>query len=364
MKKTKKILIIIQRSNGDVLLSHSLIDSLYIYYQSPQIDILVNDDTLAVAKLLPNINRIHKFSYQKKKDNRWSQEKKIIKNIYRKYDLSINLTSSDRSVFYALIAAKKSISAIEKMKSKSWWKKIFLYNYYYFDSNKHILLNNLDSLNLLKIKHNNIQKSPPINEKILLKVKSKLAENKINNFIIFHPSAQYSYKIYPQKFRDQLLTYLNKLGVAILITGGNSEIDIEIKKSLPTLPNVFDLIDETSLEEYFALSILSIAYIGMDTLNMHIAAGQDKPIFAIFGPTKLSMWSPWSNQLQIATNEDKPFQSYGDIKIFQAKLPCVACGNAGCDNKQGKSICLENIKPYDIFVEIENWYLNQWLLLK
>ena len=91
MKNIKKILIIIQRSNGDVLLSYSLIDSLFINYQSPQIDLLVNDDTLAVAKLLPNINHIHKFSYQKKKENRWDQEKKIIKNIFRKYDLSINL---------------------------------------------------------------------------------------------------------------------------------------------------------------------------------------------------------------------------------------------------------------------------------
>ena len=191
-----------------------------------------------------------------------------------------------------------------------------------------------------------------------------LAEIQINDFIIFHPSAQYSYKIYPQKFRDELLAYLSNLGVAILITGGNSKIDIEIKKSLPYLPNVFDLIGETSIEEYVALSSLSSAYIGMDTLNMHIAAGQNKPIFAIFGPTKLTMWAPWSNKLQKATNEDSPLQSYGNITIFQAKLPCVACGNAGCDDKHGKSICLENIKPKDIFIEIDNWYLNHRPLLK
>ena len=68
MKKIKKILIIVQRSNGDVLLSLSLINTLYKYYQHPQIDLLVNDDTLAIAKLLPNINFIHQFSYQKKHD--------------------------------------------------------------------------------------------------------------------------------------------------------------------------------------------------------------------------------------------------------------------------------------------------------
>ena len=59
---------------------------------------------------------------------------KIIKSIFRNYDLSINLTASDRSVLYAVLASKKSISAIEKKNNKSWWKKIFLYKYYYFDS--------------------------------------------------------------------------------------------------------------------------------------------------------------------------------------------------------------------------------------
>jgi hypothetical protein len=36
-------------------------------------------------------------------------------------------------------------------------------------------------------------------------------------------------------------------------------------------------------------------------------------------------------------------------------MPCVACGNAGCDN-QGKSDCLYNISPGLIFKEIDDWY--------
>ena len=153
MKNTKKILIIIQRSNGDVFLSQTLISALYEYYKSPQIDLLVNDDTLPVARLLPNINFIHTFSYRKKQSNRLKQERSLISSIYKKYDLSINLTSSDRSVVYAFLAGKKSISAIEIDSNKSWWKKSILTYYYYFDNSKHILLNNLEPLNLLNIQH-------------------------------------------------------------------------------------------------------------------------------------------------------------------------------------------------------------------
>jgi heptosyltransferase-3 len=355
----KTILVIIQRSNGDVFLSSSLIRAIYENYNSPQIDLLINDDTLSVAKLIPFINNIITFSYKKKNTNKWSQERKLLFRIFKKYDLSINLTASDRSVFYSLISGKKTISAIELESRKSWWKKIFLTYYYYFDTSQHILQNNLQSLNLLKINYQNIHHELKIRKEVALNVNNKLASLEVNEFIIFHPSTQYNYKIYPQVLRDKLLYHLSKLGVSIIVTGGNSQIDLDIKNKLPNLPNIVDLISDTSIEEFFALSKLSLGFIGMDTLNMHIAASQNKRIFAIFGPTNLRMWSPWSNQLRLSATEDSPIQSYGNVTIFQANMPCVACGKAGCNNDHGNSDCLDNIDPIIIYKEVENWLKNK-----
>ena len=76
------ILVIIQRSNGDVFLSSSLIVQLQQHLNPDAIDLLVNDDTLAIAKTLPNIRQIYTFSYQKKKQQRWRQEKQIVKKQY------------------------------------------------------------------------------------------------------------------------------------------------------------------------------------------------------------------------------------------------------------------------------------------
>ena len=357
MKKPKKILIIIQRSNGDVFLSLTLINALYNNLNSPQIDLLVNDDTLAVARLLPNINFIHTFSYKKKHEGRWVQEKNLVKSIFRQYELSINLTASDRSVIYALLASKNSISSVEKENKKSWWKKILLTNHYYFDATQHILLNNLESLKFLNIEQAAIQNSPNISEEVMDTVRKKLSILGISDFIIFHPSTQYRYKIYPQLLRNELLSNLSNLNTSILITGSRNQIDTEIKKELPSLPNIIDFIGETTLEEYFALCKLSLAYIGMDTLNMHIAAAQDKRIFSIFGPTNLAMWSPWSNILQKSGKIDMPVQTYGNVTIFQADMPCVACGKAGCKDS-GKSECLDKIEPKVIFDEVEKWYQN------
>ena len=358
MENTNQILIVIQRSNGDVFFSSSLIKSLYERYNSPKIDLLINDDTYSIANLIPYINKIYTFSYQEKKNNRWRQEKKIFTQIYKKYDLSISLTASDRSVLYASIAGKKKISAVELNNKKSWWKKILLTNYYYFDSFKHILVNNLESLKILKIDYESVNYPIKVSKKVISNVQISLKKKGIGDFIIFHPSAQYSYKVYPKFLRNKLLRSLDKLGVPIVITGGAGNIDLNIKKELPDLRNLYDFVGKTTLEEYFALSQLSLSYIGMDTLNMHIAASQNKPIFAIFGPTNIKMWSPWANNLKTGASINKPIQNYDNITIFQASLPCVACGNAGCDNNKGRSECLYVINPLTIFNEVSQWYEN------
>ena len=97
----------------------------------------------------------------------------------------------------------------------------------------------------------------------------------------------------------------------------------------------------------------------MDTLNMHIAAAEDKPIFAIFGPTNLKMWSPWSNELKLSATFDMPVQKYSNITIFQADIPCVACGYSGCNNNGVKSDCLDKISPKVIFNELQEWLISQ-----
>ena len=91
---------------------------------------------------------------------------------------------------------------------------------------------------------------------------------------------------------------------------------------------------------------------------MHIAASQNKRVFAIFGPTILDTWSPWSNELQTNTNTNSPKQTYGNITIFQANMPCVACGLAGCDDKHGQSECLDKIDPNLIFEEVKTWLIK------
>lgn len=342
-----KILIIMQRYNGDVFLTLPLIRALQKKYPDARIDMLVNDDTLGTAKTLPKINQFITFSYAQKKAGlraRIAQEFNIIRQVWRAYDLSINLTESDRSVLFAIAASKKSISAVEPQLGKSWWKKQLLKHHYFLDNNLHIVENNCKPLQFLDLPSGApIQVQPEVATSALEKMQEKLHAQGIGDFWVLHAGAQHDYKIYPEHLRSELIHRLTEQGLTLVATGGNTPTDARISAELPSLPNCHNWIGQTNLSELVALVSLSQGYIGMDTLVMHIAAGLNKPVFAIFGPTLTSVWSPWKN-----ASEQK-------IRIFQADMPCVPCGKAGCDNKHGKSECLDHISPELIAHDIKQF---------
>lgn len=353
----RSILVIIQRSNGDVFLSSALIEALKTAYLEAKIDILVNKDTEAIAKSLPHIESIYTYDYTWKKEGlfkRVSNELNLIRKLFGRYDLAINLTASDRSVLYARLFGKTAISCIEPESKKSWWKKMLLSKHFIYDPSRHIVEHTIMPAKLLGIE-------PP--QKVVRTAVSKKGEKELKSlpldtskpFIIFHPSAQYDYKIYPKHLRDELLKLLSTLDIPIAVTGGKSKIDLQISKSLPDLPNLINLIGKTTLEGYIALCAASKGYIGMDTLNMHIAAALNKPIFAIFGPTLPQVWSPWCNTLQRGADRSAPLQHYGNVTLFQADMECVACGKAGCDDRHGRSDCLYAIEPQRVFNEVDRW---------
>lgn len=353
----KRILIIIQRSNGDVFLSTPLNEELQRNYPGAKIDYLVNASTVAIAKTLPNIHRIHIYDYQWKKEGkakRLAEEFALIRSLWKKYDLSINLTASDRGVLYAILSARRSISAVEAKLSKSWWKRLLLSHAFVINPSDHILKHNMNPLAYLTGIPEHIKLRAHYAPEAIHEL-ADLPFNLAEPFVIFHPGAQYDYKIYPALLRNRLLKLLDSLNLTIVITGANTPIDRQIASELPDLPNVYNLIGQTSLNGYIALCSHASAYIGMDTLNMHIAAGLDKPIFAIFGPTLPQIWSPWSNEMQCHATRSAPVQRYGGITLFQAAMPCVPCGKAGCDDRHGPSECLTHITPETIFQEVQRW---------
>jgi heptosyltransferase-3 len=360
-QKRDRILIIVRQANGDVLLSSPLINALKEAYPASKIDLLVNESTFSMAEALPNISEIYSYCYSWRKKGffyRCWKEFELFKKLWGKYDIAVSLTASDRSIFLAIIAGKCSVGMIDREFKKSWWKKKYLDHGYDFDPSVSIIMNNRKPLECLGIQSQKMELKSKVNASLREAMQRKLASLGIKKFVIFHPSARVSYKIYPTSLRNNLLKLLNQENVCVVVTGGASDLDFQIAQELPDLPYIHNFIAQChSISELIALMDLSEAYIGMDTLNMHLAASLDKPIFAIFGPTNPSIWSPWCNALQRGAGAGAhAVQQYGNVTLFQSTLPCVPCFKAGCDDRGGKSDCLDKISSDFVWSFFMNWW--------
>lgn len=355
--EARSILIIMRRSLGDVLATSPLVNVLHEFNPEVQIDLLVNDDTYEMAKAIRYVRKVHNFSYNWSKRGfwgRWKNEITLIRDIIGRYDLAISLTANERSTIYAILAGKFSLAVTNILLENSLWRNLLLSKTYTFEANCHIVMNNLATIKSLGVPVKKVELSATYTDGALQRVRSLLNQHRIKRFLIFHPSARFEYKIYPQHLRDELLQYLCRLDIPIVITGGRSELDLQISAALPKLPNLYNFIGKTSLEEAIVLTALSEGYVGMDTFNMHIAAALNKKVIAIFGPTNPKLWSPWSNSLQTYAKGHGPVQRYGNITLIQADLKCVACGLAGCDDKNSVSRCFNEIMPETIFEEVQH----------
>ena len=253
MKNNKKILILIRRYHGDLLLCKPLIDILF--QKGYKVDLLVNGATIEIAKIICPRSKIYPIYKFKGLIRNLKHNFSLLRKIFRQYDFSISLTTNDRSVLFAILSARKSISVIDEEFIKSFWKKILLDNYYLWNRNEHIILNNLKPLKYLGI---------GINQPITLELDS-VSENiqyskfAKKNYIIFHPCAKYSYKTYKEELRNKLIELISKLDIEIVVTGGNTTLDKEISDSIPRLKNVHNLIGRL---------LLKITYIFP---NIHVA---------------------------------------------------------------------------------------------
>ena len=355
LTRIKKILIINQRSNGDVYLLQSLISILKENYANAEIEILVNDDTHQIAKLLQGPKNIITFSYEEKHKLGFKYVLNFARSIFKKFDLTINLAASDRSVIFAILSAKRSISIVERALKKSWWKRALLSDYYEYTADKNILDDILNPLSFLKINH--LEHVLPIKNQRSYEDFVLKKFNLNRKYIIFHPCAQYNYKVYPEHLRSELINYLLKLNLEIVVTGGNSILDLGIKETIPKDKKILNLIGETSFKEFISISNNSMGYVGMDTVNMHIAASQNKEIFAIFGPTNTKKWAPFSTKdINYIINSEKDFSSKSNVHIFQSDMKCMPCGKAGCDDNHGESYCLYKISPETIYLSIKKCF--------
>jgi heptosyltransferase-3 len=96
-------------------------------------------------------------------------------------------------------------------------------------------------------------------------------------------------------------------------------------------------------------------YLGLDTAISHIAASTGVPMLALYGPTEMWRWHPWSNAILLRDYEQPvgrgTFRS-GSIVAMQAGCEHYPCIRPNCYAQGVENPCMMAITVLDAFREI------------
>lgn len=301
----KRVLLIKLRHHGDMLLTTPVINSLRQHYPDSQIDVLLYKETEAILRYHPAIMTIHAIDRAWKKQGiryQIKQEWALVKRIRaRHYDVVINLADQWRSaIITRLSGAPTRIGfGFHKRRSVIWRKAhtnlVSTQNH----SQLHTVEQNLSILTALGITSSDSRASMYYSAEDGDYIKCLLMERGVpGDYIVLQPTSRWTYKCWDDAKMAQLLDALQTQGVSLILTAGPDKKERDMIARILSLchnPGVISLAGELTLTQLAALIDGAQLFIGVDSAPMHMAAALHTPCVALFGPTKLQQWRPWSD---------------------------------------------------------------------
>lgn len=297
-----RILLIKLRHHGDMLLTTPVINSLHQAWPQAQIDVLLYEETRDMLAAHPFIHTIYGI------DRKWRKlgtrrhlckEWQLLSTLrQQKYSLVLNLADQWRSAFATLFTGAPERIGFDFYKRRGW-----------FWQHCHTQLASVSAHQTLHTVEQNLSILAPLaiasSEDVTMsyqpddwqKVQAMLREKQVNgSYIVVQPTSRWFFKCWDEGKMAETIIALQKDGHTLVLTSGPDQSEkamIEKIRSLCPPERIHSLAGELSLPQLAALIDHANLFIGVDSVPMHMAAALKTPCIALFGPSKLTFWSPW-----------------------------------------------------------------------
>lgn len=125
-------------------------------------------------------------------------------------------------------------------------------------------------------------------------------------YLHFHLTARWPSKCWPA---EQICTFLKsaatQIALPIVITTGPAAFEKEYAAQV--LAESTPAVAEIGTLEPHQLGVIidgAGAFLGMDSMPMHLAAALQVPGLALFGPTNADQWGPWRSRIEVIRSSD------------------------------------------------------------
>lgn len=125
---------------------------------------------------------------------------------------------------------------------------------------------------------------------------------------VIHPGTRWERKRWPVERWAVVARHLCSLGLQIVISTGPDERDMQEAADLVQRigPNAQSTDGQTDWSQLAHILFQAEIFVGVDTAAMHLAAACQRPVVALFGPSKVPYWHPWKTPHQVVLPPDTP----------------------------------------------------------
>jgi len=338
-----KILVLVLRRLGDVLLATPLLRSVRRAYPEATIDALVYAGQEGMLEGNPDCNAV--IGIDPYPDRAGYLQ--LLRRMGRRYDLALTTQANDRSHIYAWLFARRRVGLVPDLGWSSAWKRASCSAYAVLDDfNTHTVVQNLVLADLLGIERNYEVVPPQADENVLL-------PKNLETYAVLHPYPKFNYKQWTSEGWKSLIAWLRGQGLRVVLSGGPDPKEKAYSAALAS-GDVVNLTGKLRLAALSALYRKARLFVGPDTSTTHLAAACGVPTLALFGPTNPVKWGPWPagysgpNPYQ---RRGRPWQRAGNVILLQGVQPadlgrCLPCHLEGCERRVASfSRCLTEMPP-------------------
>jgi heptosyltransferase III len=345
-----RIIVICTRQIGDVLLTTPLIAAAKARWPEATIDVLGFGGTLGMLRGNPDVAELIEVPA----GSGWVASRRLIRRLWRRYDLALIAQYSDRAHLYGFAAAKRRAGQVTD-EGKSWWKRALLEH--------RVRMNNDQSHSVVEKLRLLAPWVEPGGARLVAPAATALpAEFGVAlrpPYAVLQAPAAVAYKLWPLAHWRELVAALLERGLQVVLTGAPSTGDKALVKSVRSgfaADRVLDGAGRLDLNQVATLLRDAALYIGGDTSITHLAAACEIPVVALYGPINPRYFGPWppNPTLDVPYVAHALVQRVGSVSVLQGTPACVPCDRAGCeDRNDSASVCLQTLMPARVIAEVD-----------
>jgi heptosyltransferase-3 len=350
--RPRRVLVVVTRRIGDVLLATPVLRSLKRAWPKATIDVLVFSSTAGVLSANPDIGSIIVVPERPG----FVQHIVFIAKLFRRYDWAISLLPGDRPTLYAFLAGHKRVGLLLAT-HKQRWKRWLLNHWIAYDSDAtHTVLTHLSVLGPLGVAPIP-DVTPSWREADAQRAAEALSSLHEKPFVVLHLYPKFNYKMWHDAGWIALAHWIAARGLSIVLTGSNDPVELDyVQRISACMQGTLNLAGQLTLNECASVITRAAAYVGPDTALTHMAAALGVPTIALFGPTNALKWGPWPHGHKQLANPWRRIgsQRAGNVTLLQGAGACVPCGLEGCRREVSSfSDCLQSLPVEKVIAAIE-----------